>query len=185
MSDPIAGAAKKGGGSMAIFGILMIVLGFLAMASPMMVGFSIAMLIGIIMIAAGIMRIIWAFQADSFGQGVLKFAVGALTVLFGVMLLARPLFAVGTLTVFLAIYFIVDGIFEVIGAFEVKPDSGWGWVLFGGVISLMLGIMIWSEFPLSGVWAVGTLVGIKLLFSGTTLIALGSGARNAAKSAVG
>ena len=153
------------------------------MASPLMVGFSIAMLIGIIMIAAGIMRIIWAFQAESFGQGVLKFAVGALTAFFGVMLLARPLFAVGTLTVFLAIYFVVDGIFEIIAAFEVKPDSGWGWLLFGGTISLMLGVMIWRNWPLSGAWAIGILIGINLLFSGITMLTVGSVVRSAAKDA--
>ena len=183
MSEPLAQAARQGGGSMTIFGVVTIVLGILAMMAPMLVGFSVAMLIGIILLAAGITRMFWAFKAETFGRGALKFAIGGLTLLSGLVLLARPLFALGTLTVVLALYFIVDGFFEVIGAFQLKPANGWGWVLFGGLISLALGVMIWRQFPLSGAWAIGILVGVKLIFAGIMMVTVGSVVRSAASAA--
>lgn len=183
MSDPIAQAAKQGGGSTTVLGVVTIILGILAMMAPFMAGMSIAVLVGIILFAAGIMRMIWAFGAESFGQGLLKFAVGGLTLLAGILMLARPLFALGTITVFLAAYFIVDGIFEIIGAFQIKPITGWGWLLFGGIVSILLGIMIWREFPASGAWAVGVLVGVKLLFAGMQMVTIGSTVRGVAKAA--
>ena len=80
MSDPIAQAAKAGGGSMTVLGVVTIILGFLAMMAPFMAGISISLLVGVLVVAAGIARMVWAFGADSFGRGVLKLAVGGLTV---------------------------------------------------------------------------------------------------------
>ena len=71
---------------------------------------------------------------------------------------------------------------EAIAAFQIKPASGWGWALFSGVITVLLGAMIWNQFPLSGAWAIGTLVGIKLLFSGWSLLMFGMVARSAEKA---
>ncbi len=183
MSDPLAHAAKQGGGSMTIFGVVTIILGLIAMGAPLMAGKSVAILVGILLIAAGIARLVWSFQAESFGRGVLKFLLGGLTLLAGLMVLANPLFGLGMLTIMLAAYFIVDGIFEIVGAFQVKPAQGWGWLLFGGIVSLALGIMIWRQFPVSGVWAIGILVGVKLLFAGLSMIFLGSAVREVGRAA--
>ena len=51
---------------------------------------------------------------------------------------------------------------------------GWGWLLFAGIVSVLLGVMLWSQFPLSGIWALGILVGIKLIFSGIVIVASGA-----------
>ena len=185
MSDPIAQAAKQGGGSMAIFGVVTIILGLLAMFAPMFAGASVAIMVAIILVAAGIARMVWAFRADSFGQGLLKFEIGGITLLAGILMLARPLFALGALTIFLAAYFVVDGIFEIIAAFQVKPVEGWGWLLSGGVVSLLLGIMIWRQFPVSGTWAIGILVGVKLLFAGMEMVSVGSTVREVGRAAEG
>lgn len=182
MSDPIAQAAKQGGGSMTVWGVVTIILGIVAMMAPLMTGISITVLVGIILVAAGIARMVWAFGAASLGQGLLKFGLGGLTLLCGILMLARPVFALGTLTLFLAAYFVVDGIFEIVASFQLKPDSGWGWLLFGGIVSLALGVMIWREFPVSGAWAVGILVGVKLLFAGMQMVTVGSVVRSAASA---
>ena len=117
---------------------------------------------------------IWAFKSDSLGQGIFKFALGGLTLLFGLMMVGRPLVVLGSLTLLLAAYFIVDGIFEIAAALQLKPETGWGFLLFGGAVSLMLGLMIWRQFPLSGTWAIGVLIGVKLLFAGLEMIMVGS-----------
>ena len=83
----------------------------------------------------------------------------------------------------LAIYFLVDGIAEIIGAFDAKPAEGWGYMVFDGAISILLGWMIWSQWPLSGAWAVGVLVGIRLIFVGAGMLMFGSLAKAVTKQA--
>jgi len=124
----------------------------------------------VLVLVGGIVRIVWAFQAGSLGKGLLLFAIGGLTLLCGIVLLAHPLFASGVLTILLALYFVLDGISEIAASVRLRPGSGWGWMLFGGIVSLCLGIIIWRQFPLSGVWAIGVLLGIKLFFVGLIML---------------
>ena len=173
-------AAKAGGNRMTIFGVIAIILGMLAMLAPGLTGMSVAILVGVIVLVGGIVRIIWAFQAGSLGKGLLMFAIGGLTLLCGIALVANPLFASGVLTIMLAVYFILDGICEIAAASRLRPAAGWGWMLFGGIVSILLGLMIWSQFPLSGVWAIGILLGIKLFFVGLIMVTGGSMVRSAA-----
>ena len=174
-------AAKTGSTSMTVFGIITIILGMFAMLAPGLTGLSVVLLLGGIVLAAGIVRIIWAFRAGSFGKGLLMFAIGGLTLLCGIVLLAHPLFASGVLTILLAVYFIVDGIFEIVAAVQLHPGAGWGWMLFGGIVSIWLGIIIWRQFPLSGVWAIGILLGIKLFFVGLIMVTGASAVRSMTK----
>ena len=92
-------------------------------------------------------------------------------------MVSRPGAALVTLTLFLAAYFVVDGIFEIIEAFDLKPIQGWGWMLFGGIVSILLGIMIWRQWPVSGAWAIGILFGIKLIFAGWAMVGIGTAGR--------
>ena len=160
---------------MTIFGVITIILGILAMLAPGLTGLSVAMLVGVFVIGGGIVRMIWAFQVGSLGRGLLMFAIGGLTLLCGITLVANPIFATGVLTIILGIYLVVDGIFEIAASLQLKPEPGWGWMLFGGIVSILFGIMIWGQFPLSGAWAIGILLGIKLFFVGLIMITGGSG----------
>lgn len=155
---------------MTIMGVISIVCGTFAMLAPGLTGFSIAVLLGVLVLIAGVVRMVWAFQASSFLRGIVAFVIGALTLAAGVLLISEPLLASGVVTIMLAIYFIADGAFELIAAFERRPLYGWGWLLFGGVVSLLLGFIIWAQFPLSGIWAMGILVGIKLFMIGLIMI---------------
>ncbi len=85
------------------------------------------------------------------------------------------------LTIMLVVYFVLDGIFEVVAGLKRRPGSGWGWMLFGGIVSILLGAVIWSQFPLSGIWAIGILLGIKLFFVGLIMLKGGSAVRSMAK----
>jgi uncharacterized membrane protein HdeD (DUF308 family) len=179
--NELADTVKAGGRNMTIFGVIAIVLGIFAMLAPGQTGISVVLLVGGFVIAGGIVRMIWAFQAGSLGKGLLMFAIGGLTLLCGLALVAHPLFASGVLTIVLAAYFVVDGIFEIAAAFQLRPEPGWGWMLFGGIVSVLLGIMIWQQFPLSGAWAIGILLGIKLFLVGLIMITGGSVVRSAAQ----
>jgi len=85
----------------------------------------------------------------------------------------------------LGAYLLVDGIFGAVFAFQVRPEKGWGWILFSAAVSFLLGILLMKEWPLSGVWAIGTMVGISLLFSGITMISISSAARKFVKAVKG
>jgi len=183
MTEELVGTVKQSSKSMMLFGILTIILGVVAMMAPLMTGISIVMLVGFLVLGGGIARMIWAFGSESLGQGTLKFAIGLLTLLCGLVMLANPVLALAPITIILAAYFFVDGLFEAIGAFQIRPQAGWGWLLFGGIISLALGVMIWRQYPLSGGWAIGILVGIKLLFAGLAMVTVGSTLRSVGNEA--
>jgi len=179
--NEFADAAKAGGNRMTLFGVIAIILGILAMMAPVLTGMWVIILVGVLVLIGGIVRIIWALQAGSLGKGLPMFAIGGLTLLCGIVLLAHPLFASGVLTIILALYFILDGISEIVASVRLRPGSGWGWMLFGGIVSFWLGIIIWRQFPLSGVWAIGILLGIKLVFVGLIMLKGGSAVRSTAK----
>jgi uncharacterized membrane protein HdeD (DUF308 family) len=156
-----------------VLGIALVVLGFLALASPLVSGIAIAYMVGFLVVVGGITQSIFAFRAASLGRGVLRFLLGGLMVVCGLSMIAHPLLGLSSLTLVLAMYFVADGIVRSLYAFDLRPAQGWVWMLVGGIVSIVLGGLIWSEWPLSGTWAVGVLVGINLLMSGWTLIMLG------------
>ena len=180
---PLANAVKKDSTALLILGTVTVVLGVFAMMAPLMAGIAITLMVGILLIAGGIMRTLFAFKCKSWGKGILVFLLGLLTLLVGFYVVTKPGSALLSLTLFLAAYFVIDGIFEIVEAFDLKPLKGWGWMLFGGVVSMMLGIMIWRQWPLSGAWAIGVLVGIKLVFAGWAMVGIGAAGRSMAGAA--
>jgi uncharacterized membrane protein HdeD (DUF308 family) len=124
------------------------------------------------MLIAGFSAVVYAFYSNSFGTGVLRFLFGGITVLAGLAIFAQPGMALTTLTLFLAVYFVVDGIFSIVVAFQL--EKGKGWVIFNGIVTLLLGGMIFQGWPVSGLWAVGILLGVKLIMVGMTMMALES-----------
>lgn len=173
--------ARQSTGLVIFTGILLVILGVLALGAPLVAGISIAIAIGILLLAGGLVQLFLSFRADSIGAGLLASVVGGLKILAGVLVVTEPVLGLISLTLVLAAYFFIEGIFEIAWSLRLRPTAGWGWALCSGITALLLGMMIWSQFPLSGVWAVGMLVGIKLIFSGTTLAVLGSGLRSAAR----
>jgi uncharacterized membrane protein HdeD (DUF308 family) len=166
-----------------ITGIIMLVCGILSIVSPFIAGLSVTVVVGALLLISGISQCFLAFQAGAFGKGLLIFIMGALTVVVGGYLVGQPVSGLAAITIFLAAYFVVTGIFELIGAFQIRGADGWGWMLFNAIITLVLGVMIWQQFPVSGIWAVGTLFGVKMIFSGWALFLIGRGVRGKAKEA--
>lgn len=171
-------AVKQNAGLIIGVGVILLLTGLLAMGSPFVAGLSVAMMVGIMLIVGGVGQLVFAVKS---GNSVLAIILGVLTVLIGGYTVVTPAAALATLTLFLAAYLILSGIFEALMAWQIKPVKGWGWTMFSGVVSVLLGIMIWSQFPISGVWAIGILVGVKLFFSGWTLLMLGLTTRSMAK----
>jgi len=183
MASGLLGGIKDNAKLAITVGILLIIVGLLAIAAPLAAGVSITILVGTLLIIGGIGECFLAFQAGAFGRGLQIFIVGALMAVAGFYLVSQPLSGLAKITLFLSAYFIVSGIFEVIAAVQIRPSSGWGLMLFNGIVTLLLGILLWRQYPLSGAWAVGVLFGIKMIFSGWTLIFIGNAVKGAVKEA--
>ncbi|KPK52568.1 MAG: hypothetical protein AMJ63_09055 [Myxococcales bacterium SG8_38_1] len=174
------GTIKRHAGVGMLVGILVAIAGILALVAPLAAGLSVAIAVGVLLMVSGVSRVFLAFKMGSFGHGLLMFVIGLLSALAGLYMVARPGMALATITIVLAAYFIVDGVFQIIWALRLRPIQGWGWTLFSGVVALALGIMIWRQFPVSGVWAVGTLAGIQMIFGGSSIASVCSAAKRAA-----
>jgi uncharacterized membrane protein HdeD (DUF308 family) len=182
---PSSGAVeslKAHAGVTMLLGFTLILLGVLALFSPLAAGVAVTVFVGSLLLVAGIVRVVFSVRS---GSGLPSLLLGILALVAGLLLATRPLFALASLTLILGWYFLVDGVMEVVTAFRLRPSAGWGMWLMGGVVSVLLGLIILSEWPVSGGWVIGVLLGIKLLMAGMMLVGIGSAARRIARSVGG
>jgi uncharacterized membrane protein HdeD (DUF308 family) len=159
-------------------GILLMVFGLLAVAMPSIATLAVEIFVGWLFFIAGIFRAVsvWhARQMPGFGWSMLS---ALLAVLLGLILIARPLAGVLTLTMVLIAFFILEGITAIVIAVQHREHlRSWGWVLFSGIIDLLLAYLIWAGWPSSADWAIGLLVGINMVFLGLSLLMTALAAR--------
>jgi len=172
--------AKKNAGWIIVFGVVEIVAGILAVASPFVAGLAVTVVVGVAFLLGGGARLVTAFMADSFGAGALTFLWGLIVAATGFYFVIRPGLGLTTLTLVVAMVLFVDGVTRVILSFKMKPVKGWGWMLTGGIVSILFACLVGWEFPASALWVVGTLVGFSFLFNGVTTITLAGTARKVA-----
>ena len=158
---------------MVALGIVTIIMGSAAILFPLFGSIAVAIVIGFTFVIAGIAQIIAAFSYPKWGVRILTFIVGVLCLVAGVFLLANPVEGIFALTIVVAAIFLVEGILKTIYAFRMRPLTGWGWLLFDGILSVVIGLMIRVQFPSSALWALGILAGISILISGWTMVMLG------------
>lgn len=155
-------------------GFTLIVLGVLSVATPAVAGKTVVMVIGIVMLIAGVIQLVSGWRSEEWSSKIGPIILGVLALLCGLGLLSQPLFGMFYITMLLAIFFAVEGVWKIITAFSYRPASGWLAVLTSGLLTLVLGLLIWNEWPISGLWAIGVLVGINLLMTGISLVVVAS-----------
>jgi uncharacterized membrane protein HdeD (DUF308 family) len=182
MRDTVGmGAVKTYTSLFTVAGITLLVLGVFSMMAPIVAGVWLALVVGVLVLGSGVTHCVFAFKARSFALGLLSFLLGSMAILCGLLMIAHPLWGLGFLTILLVGYFIAQGVCESIFALQLRRDTeGWGWTLFGGILSIILGVLIWRQWPLSGTWAIGILVGIRLIFTGASMMGFGIAARGLA-----
>ena len=158
-------------------GIFWIVMGALAIVLPFAATFAVALLIGALLGAGGIVQVVHAFRCKGWRGTALNGLIGLLSVVAGVLLLFFPLGGVLTLTLVLSVFFIAAGVFRTLAALQNRDLAGWGWMLFSGLLGIGVGLIIWLAWPESAVWALGLLVGIELTFSGWSMVMIALAAR--------
>jgi uncharacterized membrane protein HdeD (DUF308 family) len=170
-------ALSRNWGWLLALGILMIILGVIAMAAPVVATIAVQIMLGWLLVISGIAEGIHAFMAKGWRGFLLELLSAVLYLGVGILLLVAPLQGALALTMVLAAFLLVEGIFKIITAFRVRDHRGWGWLLASGIVSVVLGVLIWAQWPASGLWVIGLLVGIQLLFTGWSLVMLALAAR--------
>jgi uncharacterized membrane protein HdeD (DUF308 family) len=159
------------------WGVLLIVLGAAAVASPFLAAVAVNVAVAWLIVLAGVVHLLLAFRAHGAGSMVWKLLVGVAYVCFGGYLIARPVLGVASLTLLLASLFLIEGILDIVLFVKTRPVRGSTWVLLDGVVSLLLGLMIYMQWPSSAAWAIGTLVGVSLIFSGVARVMMSMAVR--------
>jgi uncharacterized membrane protein HdeD (DUF308 family) len=164
-----------------IEGIVMIALGLLAIAVPEVASLAITIFIGWLFFIGGIFRTVSLLQHRSMPGFGWSLATALLAIVLGLVLLLRPIAGVLTLTLALIAFFILEGLSAILLALEHRRHlPSWGWVLFSGLVDLLLAFLIWDGWPSSADWAIGLLVGINMVFLGLSLIMTALAARTMA-----
>jgi uncharacterized membrane protein HdeD (DUF308 family) len=163
-----------------VWGVLLILFGMLAVGSPFIAAVAVSVVVAWLIISAGVVHLILAFHAHGAGSLIWKLLVGLAYLFFGVYLIMHPLLGVASLTLVLATLFLIEGILDIILFFKMRSMRGSNWVLIDGVITVLLGLLIYIHWPSSSIWAIGTLVGVSMIISGITRVMLSLAARKAA-----
>ena len=163
-------------------GVILVVLGLLAVAIPPLATIAVTIVIGWLFLVSGVLGLIttfWARHAPGFWWSLVS---ALLAIVVGVMMLASPLGGAVSLTLLLISFFLVEGVVSIMYAIEHRQSlSGrWGWMLASGIVDLVLAAVVLAGLPGTAAWAIGLLVGINMVFGGTALIMMALHARNAA-----
>lgn len=161
-----------------LLGGLLALCGIIAIAYPFASSVGVVVVLGTLMLIAGIAIIVSSFWTGTWSAFLVQLLIGILYSVVGLMMTEAPGKAAGALTLLVAAMFVIAGIFRMVAAITLQFPQ-WGWVLLNGAVALLLGIMVFKQFPESAIWLIGTLFGVDLLFNGWTWIMLSLQVRNA------
>ena len=162
-----------------LWGVALIVFGMVAVGSPLVAALAVNVVVAWLIALAGGVHLLLAFRAHGAGSVIWKALVGIAYLCFGIYMIMHPLLGVASLTLLLASLFLVEGILNIVLFFKMRPVHGSTWVLVDGIITLLLGLMIYMQWPSSSAWAIGTLVGISMIFSGVARVMMSLSVRRA------
>ena len=179
MAQQPSGVVRQASTLSILWGVALIILGMLAVGSPFIAAVAVNVVIAWLIVLAGVVHLTVAFHKREAGSLIWRLLVGLAYVCFGVYLIARPAVGVASLTLVLASLFLLEGILNLALFFRARPLRGSSWVLIDGIITLLLGLMIYAQWPSSSAWAIGTLVGVSMIISGVTRVMLSLSVRKA------
>lgn len=154
-----------------LFGVLLAVCGATAIVYPVLTTVVGVKILGMLLTIAGIATIVMSFWAGKWSGLLVQLLIGILYLIVGFMITEKPLQSAVTLTAFVAAFFIVAGGFRILAAMLIRFPH-WGWALLNGVVTFVLGVIIYHHFPACSLWVLGLLIGLEMLFNGWTWIML-------------
>jgi uncharacterized membrane protein HdeD (DUF308 family) len=160
-----------------LLGVVLVVLGTVALGAVVIASLAAAVAIGMLILLGGVAETVGAFWCRGWSGFFLHLLAGVLSIVVGLLFLRAPGEALLALTLLVATLLMVGGIFKIVAALSHR-FAAWGWPLASGIIDLVLGVLIWMEWPASALWVIGMFVGISMVFRGFHWIALGLALRS-------
>ena len=181
LTEQVLGNISRKWGWIMAGGLLMVILGIVGLSMEFTMTIVSVVYFGIMMLIGGAMILISAFQAEGWKSKLLHVLIGLLYMVTGVVMIMEPAGSAVWFTLFIAAYLFVVGIMRIITSIQMRGVSGWGWTLLAGISGVVLGVMLYYEWPYSGLWAIGLFVSIDLLMQGISLITIAWAARQAGR----
>jgi uncharacterized membrane protein HdeD (DUF308 family) len=154
-------------------GIIYVIVGLVALGSVAIATAASVLVVGIMMVVAGIAEVFNAFQVRTWGKFALWLLLGALYIFAGIITFQNPLLAAVLLTFMLGVALVISGAMRLIIAFAMKESTPWAWVALSGAITVILGLVILARWPVSSVYVLGLFLGIDLVIAGAGWIGVG------------
>jgi uncharacterized membrane protein HdeD (DUF308 family) len=164
-------------------GLAFVSLGSLAFGYSVLVTLASVFVLGWALVFGGIFQAIHAFKVSPWNGFLLELLLAILYVVVGLVMVTHPEAGAISLTLLLGVFFLVGGLFRIFAGTMLHPP-GRAWLLLSGVVTLLLGMLIWAEWPASGLWVIGMFVAIDMIFGGTWLIMLALNARRLPSSGI-
>jgi uncharacterized membrane protein HdeD (DUF308 family) len=177
MASPFTADVQRAATWSIVLSVLMIAAGVVAILAPMIAGVAVTVIVAWLLIFSGCLHLAFAWSAGRPSAVLWEILLGVIYGAIGIYLLVTPVAGLVSLTLAIAIYLLVEGALELVLSFQHRGVPGSGWLLFDGIVTLVLALMIGSTWPSSAVWVVGTLVGISMFFSGITRLMLSMAVR--------
>jgi uncharacterized membrane protein HdeD (DUF308 family) len=162
-------------GSFLFLGITLAVLGIIAIAGSVLFTFGTVVVLGVLLIAAGIVEIVQVSRmrhAQDKKRTLLNVLSAIVYLITGAVLLWHPVAGALGLTLLISIFLLVSGVINLVHGIRHRRESQWGWFIFGGIVDLILGALIFMGWPATGLWVIGLFVGIEMLIYGSSWIGL-------------
>jgi uncharacterized membrane protein HdeD (DUF308 family) len=166
-------------------GIVMLVLGILAIGAPLAASVAVELYIGGLFLVSGVMGLVAIMSARDVPAFLWSLLTAAMSIVVGIILINRPIAGTLSLTLVLAAFFLAEGVFQIAASINyrtVVPRS-WIWMLLSGVLDLFLAAAIWALWPISAIWTLGLFAGVNLISSGWAAIMAALAGRKLAKEA--
>jgi uncharacterized membrane protein HdeD (DUF308 family) len=164
---------KKAKGWFIAMAVVFMLLGIMAIIAPGVAGLAVTIVVGWVLMFGGVAHLVAAFSGGGVGRVLWQTLIGFAYIVGGFYFVTHPILGLGSLTLLLAGVLLAEAVFEAIAYFRLRSAYGSGWLLANALIALLLSGLIWTRWPSSSVWAIGTLVGVKLLMTGTSRLAFG------------
>lgn len=161
-------------------GIVFIVAGVFAFLAPFMASLVVTVIVAVGLVIVGVVQIFQAWSVQSWAGFLWQLVIGLILLIGGIAIYFNPVASTFLLTLFVAAMFLAKGIFQIILGFRIRPNDAWGWIVAAGVVAIIVGVLIWMDYPLSGTFALGILAGISLIFTGCSYVAIALAAKRAA-----
>ena len=178
MTDAIAPGVRKAGGWVIVWGVLLILAGIVAIFVPAAAAIATALLLAWLFVFAGIVQLVYAIHQRAHEGFAWKLLSALATLALGIAMLLFPIASIASLALLIGAFMLASGISSVMLAWNLRPKAGWGWVMFDGLLSIVIAILIASGWPQNSIGFVGILVGFCMISGGVWRIMLGRALRS-------